>query len=538
MSPDVQTPKRGKSSQFCAARPADGLSTHAWVLGLFGAAAFTTFLCALLVIVTESGVVIAGVVFQILTMVIGLIVVKIGSRRPVPVVSGIGLITASHALLFVARPLYVAMAADGVNHFTGVEYGGAYLPTMGLAAAGFLSICLGYSIARRDDRYVAEPPLIRPIGDSDWRSLKPWMWVMAGIGVALWAVQIQSMGWSNYWSTTLAGRTDEYWDVARNTSGYVLAGSRFALGVALLACVQQLVRGRKLAAIFASSSVIVLMLPLLASGSRTGFLPVVFFFLFFIRRWRPGMLSRRAVVILGTVIFFLGFIAPRLWRDRAHSATDIGGAIAGAFSPSAFVDQFLGGLDSAMLDSFLLQVEAQSTGALPLSAGQTYLESLSSFVPRSWWPGKPLSVDQYLDSVLLPEYFARKIGIAFGFYSEPYLNFGLVGVVVVSFAFGVVLGSLVKRSERSTSILMTFWSSLFAGFGLVLMRGSLSFDLQRLMMLALPVMAALALSRLLTPADRRWSRGRRVGRSFARSSHRMSPHCRPAGQIKEGARTA
>ena len=442
----------------------------------------------------------SGVVLQLVVVYLSVLLARVVSGRPIRLISALSVIIGSHVLLFILRPSYVMAFEGSVNHFSGVIDDPWSFEAQALAAVGFAFLLLGWAIASRRSRTDPLPlsKSLRPIPVGDWRRYRPWLLAFGAFGVVLWAYQIFSMGWSNYWRLTFSGRSAEYWDYVGGISGYLSTGPRFALGVSLIFLVKNLVDGRRRASAGWLAVTAVLCLPLLSAGSRSSFLPIIFFLLLFVARWRPAALSPVKIAVVLPIVFVLGFVAPRVWRTELSSQSgDLIRSITSAFDPAEFGAEFLGGLDTAMLDSFALQVQAQSSGLLEPVLGTTYLGGLLSFVPRSIWSSKPVTVDEMLNSSLLPAYLDRGTGIAYGFYSEPFFNFSVVGLLIIPLICGLVIGMVTKESEDTDSLLSSYWYALIGGWVFVFMRGNLSFDLQRLVVWALPVVVALVAARLL-----------------------------------------
>jgi xanthosine utilization system XapX-like protein len=65
--------------------------------------------------------------------------------------------------------------------------------------------------------------------------------------------------------------------------------------------------------------------------------------------------------------------------------------------------------------------------------------AFSVLVPRDVWPSKPLFMPQILGQSVL---YSDLSGLPAGLLGEGYISFGVTGVVLLSFAFGVLVGIL------------------------------------------------------------------------------------------------
>lgn len=105
------------------------------------------------------------------------------------------------------------------------------------------------------------------------------------------------------------------------------------------------------------------------------------------------------------------------------------------------------------------------------------------------------SIDELLNSALFPETHAKKIGFAFGFYSEPTLNFGLARVIIASLFLGCLLAWLAWRADLHRDIASSFILLMTASYIFPIMSECLSFDSQRLLISLLSVLLIFTLVR-------------------------------------------
>lgn len=427
-----------------------------------------------------------GLVIACTAVVVGLMIVRFSGGRVGPL-SPIALIGYCQVLIFVARPAFAVAYQDSRSIFTLNPYDASMLIAQAYAGIGFIAICAGYSVRNARERPAIPLTPVRPFTDETWRRLVIPMYCVIAIGFGLYSVYVLQIGWSGYWSATLSGRSNELRAAINSNSGYFYSGLQFAIGALLLVIFQNALKGSVLRNVVPLILLFISMFPQVASGSRSVFIPVIVALLYILHVVRPSVLKVSRVLVWGPVVFVLGFVAPRIWRDNLAVGGSLWDSIQLALSPESLFDNFFGGLDTAMVDAYAIQLAAQGSGDLDSQLGATYAGLLASVVPRALWPGKPESVDELLNAVLFPETAAKHIGFAFGYYSEPTLNFGLPGVIVVSILTGYVLAAVTTRAARLNSLESIFVLMMTSSYTFPIMRGSLSFDSQRLLISLLPV---------------------------------------------------
>lgn len=408
-----------------------------------------------------------------------------------------------HVALFLARPWYMVTFKDGINVFTGAPYGLDFVQAELVAGLGFLSISVAYGVAAgKISGYRLRPPL-QPMPQEQWRRISPILIAVVAVGFSLYLAYIFQTGWTSYWSGTLSGRSDEQRSALSSASGYLYSGLQFATGASLLLFLEAIVSRKKRLAVGWLLFVAITVFPQIASGSRATFIPVVVTVLAILARTNPKILQFRRVLVWLPVGFVLGFIAPRLWRDQLAQGTSLIDSLAQALTPEALFDGFLGGLDLAMVDALAVQTSAHFSGNLDYLYGASYIAALAAPIPRSFWSGKPESIDEWLNQALFPVTDSRGIGFAFSTYSEPLANFGIGGVIVMMCVFGLLMGWLARRTENSPRLMNTYFYAIFAGYMFPLVRGSFTFNIQRVLIPILPVVASIFLSRRRQPPTKR-----------------------------------
>jgi hypothetical protein len=98
-------------------------------------------------------------------------------------------------------------------------------------------------------------------------------------------------------------------------------------------------------------------------------------------------------------------------------------------------------LDRTSLIQILCLVVSNTPDRLPYMNGVTYAQIPGQFVPRFFWPGKPVGhISTYTLSIyygLQNEEDTQKTTIGFGLLAEAYANFGLFGVGLIGAVFGI-----------------------------------------------------------------------------------------------------
>ncbi|MBD1541858.1 oligosaccharide repeat unit polymerase [Arthrobacter sp. IA7] len=434
-----------------------------------------------------------GLLAALAAVAFGLLLVRL-SRGPVGPLSSIALITYCQILIFVARPAFAIVYQDSRNIFTLNPYDDFVLHAQIYAGLGYIALCVGYAIKSKPVRggdATSKP--IRAFTDETWSRLVVPIYVVVAVGYGLYTLYVLQVGWSAYWAATLSGRSPELRSALNSNSGYLYSGLQFATGALMLVVYQAALKGQKVKALVLVAMLVLSVFPQIASGSRSVFIPVGVGLLFILHSVKPSVMKMSRVALWGPVAFVLGFVAPRIWRDNLATGGSIVDSLRVAVEPENLFDNFFGGLDTAMIDSYALQIAAQQQGEISYQLGSTYLGLFSSVIPRALWPGKPVSVDELLNAVLFPATDAKNIGFAFGVYSEPTLNFGLLGVIFIPLLVGLALGALTNRVKASNYIVPSFVLLMVTSYVFPIMRGSISFDSQRLLISLAPVLIVLLL---------------------------------------------
>jgi oligosaccharide repeat unit polymerase len=389
----------------------------------------------------------------------------------------IHLLSLCFTVLYVVHPL--AIASRGTLDAYG-QLGldpRPFLPrALVLADLGFAALLVGYFLPRARPAASAKPS--RAWDAAKLRRHRLWVGLVAAVLFAAFVVQQ-----GGDLAVLHAGRSVASTTVFRQTSGYLYSAPLLflPLGLSVLYTTRRWwsprgVAGLSLVALSQASS--------FGTGSRSYFLPaasstVLVWYLARDRRPRPI-----ALVMLLLAVMTVGITLPR--EARVVRSQRVGRTVS-AFDVVGGAREFTAGQDTAMVDSLSLELDAVPR-ALPYQYGRSYVGALARPVPRAVWAGKPGSGDEYLNNRLFPSYASRHIGFAFGFFGEPYLNFGIVGVLAVSVLAGLALRRSYEyllsrpRDELAALVYALSWPFVF-----VYMRGSLGVDYQRQLILLLPL---------------------------------------------------
>jgi hypothetical protein len=197
------------------------------------------------------------------------------------------------------------------------------------------------------------------------------------------------------------------------------------------------------------------------------------------------------IAVALTFVFLLGVTLPRQYRSTDARAKPLSQLLVeDVLHPGPAVQDFFAGPDTAMVDG--LAVELQFVpNSVGYQLGRTYLEAVSRPVPRAIWAEKPRAAETQLMAAIWPQFASAGVGFSFSLFGEPYLNFGLFGVIAVLLAFGVSWRAAYAWYTRAP--MNPFVISLYAlswPFLFVYMRGGLGIDFQRQVIYLLPVLLA------------------------------------------------
>lgn len=391
-------------------------------------------------------------------------------------------------LFFVLRPI-LDLSSPGSLFWFGYSLEPTYATALGIGAVGACCFYIGYYIhfgVHLAERF--------PLAPKQWpvKTLDAFVVTTTVVCVGLFVAFIARSGGLGSLAGILSGRTAARASALAGTSGYLYSSplGLLAVGVLILAVAKSWWSGRALIGFGLISFSQILAA---SGGDRSWLLPAVAavgITAYLRRGTRPSL---AALCAFAVIVLIFGVTIPREFRteyDRAD-ATLVGSA-------TSWEDGFLelvGGADAAMAPNLALELLFVPS-RVPYEKGTTYLEALSRPIPRSLFPDKPPGAEAKLTEVALPALAAAGVGIAFSFFGEPYLNFGFVGVALVSILFGVLARGLYAwyRRDPTNSTAIAFFA-LSWPFIFVYMRGGFGSDYQRQVIVLFPLLCLLALTR-------------------------------------------
>jgi uncharacterized membrane protein (UPF0136 family) len=391
-------------------------------------------------------------------------------------------------ILFVVRPL-VDITTPGGLFWIGYSVKDTYKDALVAAAIGASFFYAGY-YARLGQRIGRSLPLPRPRWST--RTLDAFAATTAALSLTLFGVFVVRSGGVSAFRDILSGRTLQRQSALAGASGYLYASPLWLLsvGVLVLAVSKSWRSGRALIAfaLIGFSQILAIgggdrswLLPAAAAIALTGYLR---------HDKRPSPL---AIIVIAAAVFIAGVTIPRDYRDAP--ARGVAGTVQSATAWTRALDAFFGGSDTAMAPNLAIELRFVPS-VVPYQNGTTYLEALTRPVPRSLWHNKPEPGEPKLMNAIWPQFAAAHVGFAFSFFGEPYLNFGLIGVALVSLGFGALFRGLYvwyRREPRNRTAIALF--ALNWPFMLVYMRGGLSADYQRQAMAVFPLIVLLFVTR-------------------------------------------
>jgi hypothetical protein len=158
------------------------------------------------------------------------------------------------------------------------------------------------------------------------------------------------------------------------------------------------------------------------------------------KRWPP------LVAIVPIIAAILLFYPMKTIGRMAQEGATIGEI---SQSSSAIISDVMAGQngDQTVLDQFACTLTLIDRSD-KLYYGTTYLALVTSPIPRQWWPEKPGLAD-YIKDFSSPSRPMAELGMIMTFIGEFYLNFGYVGIVVLSYCTAYLLALAYFRAYRS-----------------------------------------------------------------------------------------
>lgn len=150
------------------------------------------------------------------------------------------------------------------------------------------------------------------------------------------------------------------------------------------------------------------------------------------RKW-PRTSHVAALVLIGVMFFPLKGIGRSIQQG-------VGLSDVWAFTADSMADAFsMRHPDEAFLDEYASYVSLADRSHGPLF-GATYLPLAVLPVPRNWWPNKPGLAD-WAQQIQTSDRPVFTFGMVPTFYGEVYVNFGIVGVILIAFVWAYLSGT-------------------------------------------------------------------------------------------------
>jgi hypothetical protein len=226
----------------------------------------------------------------------------------------------------------------------------------------------------------------------------------------------------------------------------------FPLAVVLLFCRGATVPQR----LFCAGLILWMVLQAFSSGFRSALLLLIMPIAAAIF-WKATPIWRKRLLMFGTPAAFAGGLALAVFiqENRAEGSMSVSAA---AEAQSTGFEMFH--------ELLFIQERWSGLGGEPLLKGRSYLANLVNPIPRYFWPNKPGDNAGYVlaeaHGYVTPDGITY-VSIAPGVLGEMVMNFGLIGVPIVSFLIGVILRSwdrLLPLASQSFLMMAVFGSGL------------------------------------------------------------------------------
>lgn len=144
--------------------------------------------------------------------------------------------------------------------------------------------------------------------------------------------------------------------------------------------------------------------------------------------------------------------------------------------PAILIEQMKGGgianaFNTLNYDAFSnIMTTVDYVGVNGYAYGEQFLSAFLFFVPRSIWEGKPISTGQLVGEYLIDDYGFRFSNLSNPLVSEGYINFGILGVLLVAVGLAITILKLMTwlKSDNYLKKIMAFYFAIHLIF---LLRG-------------------------------------------------------------------
>jgi oligosaccharide repeat unit polymerase len=152
--------------------------------------------------------------------------------------------------------------------------------------------------------------------------------------------------------------------------------------------------------------------------------------------WKPLRWKWVAILMVGG---FIGFAM--IGQVRAYSEQGWEGMVIAAKEDLSMEDAWSAFAESNTTQVAFREIIEYIPSQSPYRMGMSYLEGFETLIPEKFHPTRPLTSSQWFAYFYDPQVAAEGGGFAFSVFAEGYMNFGLIGVLVVAF----VEGALARR---------------------------------------------------------------------------------------------
>jgi oligosaccharide repeat unit polymerase len=217
---------------------------------------------------------------------------------------------------------------------------------------------------------------------------------------------------------------------------------------------------------------LIMLIPSITSGNRSVFIYFVSIVLVIYLSTGFKIKFKHLILALSSIPVLL--FAPSSYRGQSTLSLT---SLRESFSIQSF-QNFLTAGDTLMAPAMSILLQNLQNGTVEFN-GFSYINILLKPIPRDIWSSKPIEFDTQLMYANFPEY-ARFVGFSFSSLSEPYANFGLLGVIGFFLLLGFLNQRLFLRSlkQQLLPILTNSWTATFM---YILARGNLSTDIHRIL---------------------------------------------------------
>lgn len=217
----------------------------------------------------------------------------------------------------------------------------------------------------------------------------------------------------------------------------------------------------------------IILIPSIFNGDRSKF--IFFLLAFFLALNSTGMQLKKPTLLIIIILLGIAISIPRVYR--ASTDVSLSSAVEIASSSKTYIDT-LSQEDLAMAPALSILINQDFHDALRFQ-GTSYVSLISKPVPRKLWQNKPIPFDVQIMRNVFPNE-SKFVGYAFSCISEPYANFGLIGVVVFFLVLGL-FNFYISALAKSTSIWKKTSCLWWVAFMFILARGNLTTDIQRVL---------------------------------------------------------